>query len=65
MVDNLPELIQPAKSGGVTAEIAITQLKLSAQEGSKQALSQLQQIANGSHPEGKELAINALKAINK
>jgi hypothetical protein len=25
----------------------------------------LQQIANGSHPEGKELAINALKAIGK
>jgi hypothetical protein len=65
MVDNLPELMQPAKSGGVTAEIAITQLKLAAQDGSKQAFSQLQQIANGSHPEGKELAINALKAIGK
>jgi hypothetical protein len=65
MVDNLPELIQPAKSGGVTAEIAITQLKLAAREGSKQALSQLQQIASQGTPEGKELAVDALKALGK
>ena len=65
MANNLPEWAQPAKSGGVTAEIAITQLKLAAQDGSKQALSQLQQIASQGAPEGKELAIDALKAIGK
>ena len=63
--ENLPELIRPGSSGGVTAEIAITQLKLAAQDGSKQALSQLQQIASQGAPEGKELAIDALKAIGK
>tara|TARA_Y100000592_G_scaffold20146_1_gene30911 strand:- start:579 stop:1550 length:972 start_codon:yes stop_codon:yes gene_type:complete len=65
MVNNLPEWAQGAKSGGVTAEMAIDQLKLSAQGGSKQALSQLQQIASQGTPEGKELAMKALKAINK
>ena len=65
MANNLPEWARPAKSGGVTAEIAITQLKLAAQDGSKQALSQLQQIASQGAPEGKELAIDALKAIGK
>jgi len=63
MVNNLPEWAQGAKSGGVTAEIAITQLKLAAQNGSEQALSQLQQIASQGTPEGKELAMKALKAI--
>ena len=63
MVNNLPEWAQGAKSGGVTAEMAIDQLKLSAQGGSKQALSQLQQIASQGTPEGKELAMKAIKAI--
>ena len=63
MVNNLPEWAQPAKSGGMTAEVAIDQLKLSAQGGSKQALSQLQQIVSQGTPEGKELAMKALKAI--
>jgi len=63
MVNNLPEWAQGAKSGGVTAEIAITQLKLAAQNGSEQALSQLQQIASQGTPAGKELAMKALKAI--
>lgn len=63
MVNNLPEWAQGTKSGGVTAEMAINQLKLAAQDGSKQALSQLQQIASQGTPEGKELAVNALKAI--
>jgi hypothetical protein len=63
MVNNLPEWAQGAKSGGVTAEMAIDQLKLSAQGGSKQALSQLQQIASQGTPEGKELAMKAIKAL--
>ena len=63
MVNNLPEWAQGAKSGGVTAEIAIDQLKMSAQGGSKQALSQLQQIVSQGTPEGKELAMKALKAV--
>ena len=65
MVNNLPEWAQAGKSGGVTAEIAIDQLKMSAQGGNKQALSQLQQIVSQGTPEGKELAMKALKAINK
>ena len=65
MVNNLPEWAQGAKSGGVTAEMAIDQLKMSAQGGSKQALSQLQQIVSQGTPEGKELAMKALKTINK
>jgi hypothetical protein len=65
MVNNLPEWAQPAKSGGMTAEMAIDQLKLSAQDGSKQALSQLQQIVSQGTPEGKELAQKALKALGK
>ena len=65
MVNNLPEWAQPAKSGGITAEMAIDQLKLSAQDGSKQALSQLQQIVSQGTPESKELAQKALKTLGK